>query len=71
VRNLVCQAEGGTWPRVNVNRIRRKICGPKTGKVTGNEESCVRKNTDLCLFCFVFLALQPIVVVFSQPVSGL
>ena len=31
------------------------------------------KNT-VCLFvccCFVFLALQPIVVVFSQPGSGL
>jgi type IV secretory pathway component VirB8 len=32
-----------------------------------------RKNTGICLFIclFVFLALQPIEVVFSQPGSGL
>jgi len=32
---LVSQAEGGTWLRVNVNRVRRKIFGPKIGKVMG------------------------------------
>jgi hypothetical protein len=60
--------------KVFENRVLRKVFGPKRDEVIGewrklhNEEL----NDLYCLFVvFVFLVLQPIVVVFSQPSSGL
>jgi hypothetical protein len=58
--------------RVLENRVLKRIFGEMRDEVTGEGRKLHNEElNDLYCLLFVFLALQPIVVVFSQPGSGL